>query len=269
MPGLEPRGVPRALHGTAIPFDFNDIESLKSRVAGSEKSVAAIIIEPARGAHAPKQYLSALRELANEIGAVLIFDEITSGFRICVGGIHRKYGVNPDIAIFAKSMANGYAMSAILGKKDVMQAAQSTFISSTNWTDAVGPVAALATIKKYQEKKVDKHIVSIGSKVKGIWKDSAQKEGVSINVSGLDSLAAFNFEGSFSQELGTRFVVEMLSRGFLGFKQFKPSLAHSDSELIRYKKAVADVFQLLAKLPKEKILTSKLAHNGFKRLTKE
>ena len=92
---------------------------------------------------------------------------------------------------------------------------------------------------------------------------------MSISISGLDSLAAFNFEGSFSQELSTRFVVEMLSRGFLGFKQFKPSLAHTDNELMHYEKAVADVFELLAKLPKEKILTSKLAHNGFRRLTKE
>ena len=132
MPGLSPNGIPRGLSGTAIPFSFDNLESIKDIIAGKENQVAAIIIEPARGNNAPLESLKMLKEMAEEIGAVLIFDEITSGFRECVGGIHRKYEVYPDMAIFAKSMANGYAMSAILGTEEVMQAAQSTFISSTN-----------------------------------------------------------------------------------------------------------------------------------------
>lgn len=169
MPGLQPSGVPRGLSGTAIPFNFNDINSLRERIKGQEKTIAAIMIEPARGEEAPNEYLSVLREIASEIGAVLIFDEITSGFRMCAGGIHRRYDIHPDMAIFAKSMANGYAMSAIVGTEEVMQAAQKTFISSTNWTDRVGPVAALATLKKYQETSADKHIISIGNKTQQIW----------------------------------------------------------------------------------------------------
>jgi len=242
---------------------------LRERIRGQESSIAAIMIEPARGEEAPQAYLTVLRELASEIGAVLIFDEITSGYRMCAGGIHRRYGIYPDIAVFAKSMANGYAMSAILGTEAVMQSAQSTFISSTNWTDRVGPAAALATLKKYQETQTDKHIISVGNETQQIWKDAALKSGLEIDVTGLPSLSSFAFRSDHAMALNTRFVVEMLQRGFLGFRQFKPSLAHSDTELRQYKAAVEDVFKILVQLPDGKELNSKIAHTGFTRLTNE
>jgi glutamate-1-semialdehyde 2,1-aminomutase len=269
MPGLEPNGVPRGLAGTAIPFHFNDIESLRETIRGKESEIAAIIIEPARGEDAPSEYLKTLREIASEIGAVLIYDEITSGYRMCAGGIHRRYGIYPDIAVFAKSMANGYAMSAILGTENVMQSAQSTFISSTNWTDRIGPTAALATLKKYQDAQADKHIISIGKKTQQIWKGTALKSGLQIDVTGLPTLSAYSFKGDHAMYLNTRFAVEMLKRGFLGFRQFKPSLAHTDKELNKYATAVTEVFSLLSHLPEEQIAISKVAHTSFKRLTDE
>ena len=269
MPGLQPSGVPRGLEGTAIPFSVNDIESLRATIRGKESEIAAIIIEPARGEDSSIANVQALRDIASELGAVLIFDEITSGYRMCAGGIHRRYGVYPDMAVFAKSMANGYAMSAILGTEKVMQAAQSTFISSTNWTDRVGPAAALATLKKYQSTQADKHITDIGEKTKTIWRDAAVKTGLSITVTGLPSLVAFAFNSDKSQELNTRFVIEMLRRGFLGFRQFKPSLAHGKAELAQYAIAVHEVFKLIKDSPNSEILSSPVAHTGFYRLTKE
>ena len=269
MPGLEPSGVPRGLAGTAIPFHFNDIDSLRETIRGKESEIAAIIIEPARGEDAPGEYLQTLREISSEIGAVLIYDEITSAYRMCAGGVHRRYGIYPDIAVFAKSMANGYAMAAILGTEEVMQAAQSTFVSSTNWTERIGPTAALATLKKYQETQTDKHIISIGNKTQQIWRDAALKTGLQIDVTGLPTLSAFGFKSDKSMELNTRFSIEMLQRGFLGFRQFKPSLAHGDAELNKYKNAVEDVFLLLSKLPNDEIISSPVAHTGLHRLTKE
>ena len=242
MPGLEPNGVPRGLSGSAIPFDANSISSLKNKIKGIEKDIAAIIIEPARGEEASKDYLKDLKDFANEIDAVLIFDEITSGFRMCSGGIHRKYEVYPDIAVFAKSMANGYAMAAILGNERVMQAAQKTFISSTNWTDRVGPTAALATIKKYIREKVEKHLINIGILVKEIWESEAKKNNINLKISGLPSLASFSFEEKNFQELNTFFTVEMLKYGFLGFRQFKPSFAHDEKLLTDYRQAVSKIF---------------------------
>lgn len=269
MPGLEPNGVPRALAGSAIPFDVNDIESLREKVKGKENKIAAIIVEPARGEEAPAGYLMAMRALANEIGAVLLFDEITSGYRMCAGGIHRNYNVYPDIAVFAKSMANGYAMAAILGTEKVMQSAQTTFISSTNWTDRIGPTAALATLKKYRRENVEKRIILTGNRVKEIWLESAEAHGLDIKISGLPTLAAFSFVTPHATEWNTRFTIEMLLRGFLGFRQFKPSFAHDEHSLDTYALAVEEVFsELAADITCLKLDTPK-HHSGFHRLTKE
>lgn len=269
MPGLEPNGVPRGLSGTALPFDANSIDSLREKIKGQEGKIAAIVIEPARGEAAPAGYLQALRELAHNIQAVLIFDEITSGYRMCAGGIHRTYGVYPDLAVFAKSMANGYAMSAVMGVEKVMQAAQTTFISSTNWTDRVGPTAALATLKKYQRLKAEKHLIAAGERVKAIWRTAAKEAGLDIQISGLPTLAAFAFQSFDPIEMNTRFTIEMLKEGFLGFRQFKPSLAHDDEALVAYQAAVNRIFMKLADDRACDDLDTPKHHVGFQRLTKE
>lgn len=269
MPGLEPNGVPRALAGSAMPFDANNIESLREKVKGRENNIAAIIIEPARGEEAPAGYLKAMRELADEIGAVLLFDEITSGFRMCAGGIHRNYNVNPDMAVFAKSMANGYAMAAVLGTEKVMQSAQSTFISSTNWTDRIGPAAALATLKKYQREQVEKKIIDTGNRVKEIWLESASANGLNLKITGLPTLAAMSFVTPNATAWNTRFTIEMLKRGFLGFRQFKPSFAHDEHSMDVYASAVGEVFSELATDVTCAKLDTPKHHSGFQRLTKE
>jgi len=269
MPGLQPNGVPRGLIGTAIPFDANSIESLREKIRGKEGSIGVVVIEPARGEDAPDGYLKALRELCNEIGAVLIFDEITSGYRMCAGGIHRIYEVHPDIAVFAKSMANGYAMSAVLGTEKVMQAAQTTFISSTNWTDRIGPVAALVTLKKYQRENAEKHLIAKGLKVKEIWRQAAQKSGLNITISGLPTLTNFALKVAHPMGANTRYTIEMLKEGILGFRQFKPSLAHTDEDLACYERAVNKIFPMIAADPECHELSTPKHHSGFQRLTKE
>jgi glutamate-1-semialdehyde 2,1-aminomutase len=270
MPGLAPNGVPRGLQWTAIPFLINDIASLRHKIKGKEKQIAAIVIEPARGENAPSDYLIALKELADEIGAVLIFDEITSGFRLCAGGLHRLYNVNPHLAVFAKSLANGYAMSAVIGTEHVMQAAQTTFISSTNWTDRVGPVAALATIQKYCQHNVQEHIKALGSSMKKMWQNTALKHDLTIKVSGLESLPSFSFDHDHAIALNTGLTVEMLKRGFLGFRQFRPSYAHSDSDMSNYENALDHVFaELKMMIEQKKPFPEHLHHTGFHRLTKE
>lgn len=269
MPGLQPNGVPRGLAGTAIPFDANNLESLREKIKGKESQIAAIVIEPARGEDAPVGYLQGLKEIAAEIGAVLIFDEITSGFRMCAGGIHRNYGVYPDIAVFAKSMANGYAMSAVLGTESVMQSAQTTFISSTNWTDRVGPTAALATLKKYQREKVEVHIIKAGNRIKNIWLNAAKQSKLDVRVTGLPTLAAFSFNERHPIGMNTRFTIEMLKEGFLGFRQFKPSFAHCDADLDSYEISAKRVFEMLANDLECRELDTPKHHSGFQRLTKE
>ena len=269
MPGLSPNGIPRGLRGTAVPFSPSTIEDLKKITKGQEKDIAAFILEPARGAEIDLNYLKELKKYVHSIGAVLIFDEITTGFRMCAGGIHKKYKIYPDMAVFAKSMANGYPISAIMGKKDLMQGFQKTFISSTNWTERSGYAAAISTIKKYQRIKVDKHIIKIGNAVKAIWKSAAKKNNLNITITGIPTLAAFSFNYTNANSLNTLFTIKMLQRGILGFRQFKPSYSHNEKHLKIYKKALLDVFAEIAEDIDAKNLITPIHHSGFKRLTAE
>ena len=271
MPGLEPAGVPRGLKGSALPFHYNRIEELEAIVEAHEGELAAIVMEPQRG-HAPENgFLERVREIADRVGAALVFDEITTGFRMTTGGIHLLHEVSPDIAVFAKAMANGYAMAAVLGTGDVMQAAQSTFISSTNWTERIGPVAALATIEKFEREDVAEHLKRTGTAVADGWSDLAATYDLPIEVGGLPSLVAFDLEHDEAPALRTLFVQSMLDRGYLAFTQFKPSLAHTQEHVDGYVGAVDEVFsELRDALDADDIsarLRGPVARSGFYRLT--
>lgn len=271
MPGLEPAGVPCSLRDTAFPFHFNQIEQLKEIVARYGNDLAAIVMEPGRESLADNSFLNEVRDIATTTGAILVFDEITTGFRMTAGGIHLLQGVNPDIAVFAKAMANGYAMSAVIGRPEVMEAVQSTFISSTNWTERIGPSASIATIKKYRKEDVASHLIEIGSSVMKGWEDAANVAGIKLHASGLPSLNHFSFEHPEEVALTTLFVQLMLERGYLAFNQFKPSLAHKKEDISLYMSTVAEVFtELKDAINKNDIkerLKGPVGRRGFYRLT--
>ena len=271
MPGLPPKGVPRRLRNTIFPFNYGDIKGLKKLVSKHKKNLGIIIMEPARDIP-DKNFLKEVRKIAYQHKIVLIFDEITTGFRMTAGGIHLILGVNPDMAVFAKSMANGFPIGAIIGKKEVMQAAQQTFISSTNWTERIGPMAALATIKKYIEKKVDKHIIEIGNMVMRGLEKAAKETGVKIRVSGIPTLVHFSFEYKNSLAIMTYFTQEMLKKGYLAWSQFKPSYAHKKKHVVGYLKAVREVFQKIKDAVEcgtvEKKLKGPVALQGFHRFVR-
>ena len=167
LPGLEPAGVPRGLRGTALPFRYNHIEELEEIVSRFRHELAAIIMEPIRDQDPAPGFLEKVREISTEIGAVLIFDEITAGFRLTTGGAHLRYSTEPDIAVFGKGISNGYPMAAIIGRANIMEAAQNTFISSTYWTERIGPVAALATIRKHRRCDVSQTLNTHGNSCAG------------------------------------------------------------------------------------------------------
>jgi len=270
LPGLEPRGVPRGLLGTALPFHYNRIDQLKAIVDANPGTLAAIVMEPQRGAKPEPGFLEEVRDISAESGAVLIFDEITTGFRMTDGGIHLALNVNPDLAVFAKAMANGYAMAAVIGIETVMQAAQSTFISSTNWTERIGPAAAIATISKYRERKVARHLIDIGNQVIEGWKKAASETGLRLHTSGLPSLCHFDFEHEEELVLTTLFTQTMLESGYLAYNQFKPSFAHTNEHVKNYITAVEAAFSILADGLVQGDLSARLkgpvAQRGFYRL---
>ena len=267
LPGLPPLGVPRALKNSAIPFNLYDLKKLKELTDKNKGKIAAIILEPAKDSLNMSKELKIIKRLANKIGAVLIFDEITTGFRMCSGGIHKLLKINPDLCVFAKSIANGYAMSAIVGNKSVMNASNNTFISSTNWTERVGPVAALATIEKYEKKKVQKHIIMIGKLTKNIWKKMAKKHKLKIQIRGIDTLPSFEFDHKLDNKIQVIFVNEMLKYKILAFRQFRPSFAHKKKHLLKYEKALDKVFEKISKLKNSDIQKTKIPLKFFKRPT--
>lgn len=271
MPGLDPAGVPRGLRGTACPFHYNRLAELKAIVDAHHGELAAIVMEPVRSEPPLPGFLEGIRDLAGEIGAVLIFDEVTTGFRLTDGGVHKLLGVNPDIAVFAKAMANGYPMAAIVGTPAVMEAAQSTFISSTNWTERIGPAAALATIRKHRREHVAEHLVRIGELTMAGWKRAAADAGLKVHVEGLPSLAHFAFDYPDELALTTLFTQEMLQRGYLAYNQFKPSFAHQPAHVEAYMAAVASSFAIIADAVRVGDAASRvhgpLAQRGFYRLT--
>ena len=203
LPGLKPRGVPRGLLGTAIPFIYNNTEEFKRLFAKYHNKLAAVVMEPIRN-HSPQpEFLETIREQTNKMKIPLIFDEITSGFRLAVGGAHLKLGINPDIAVFAKGMSNGYPMAAVIGQKRFMEYTQESFISSTNWTDRIGPTAALATIRKYKTKQVPKYLEKIGKTVQDGWKQLQQTYKLKLQISGIYPLGHFSFEYENAQAVKT------------------------------------------------------------------
>ncbi len=271
LAGLEPRGVPRGLTGTAIPFHYNKLDELKAIVAENRNDLAAIVTEPIRGAQPEEGFLEGIRELANESGAVLIVDEISAGFRMNSGGAHLVLGLDPDIAVFSKAMGNGYAIGAVIGKGDVMEAAQKTFISSTYWTERIGPVAAIATIRKHQSANAGKHLMEIGEAIQQGWQEKAQKHGLAIHVGGIPPLSHFSFQAENGLELKALFVQLMLEKGFLASTSFYSMLAHKQEHVDRYIKAADRVFAELRKADNSNSvkasLSGKPAVSGFKRLT--
>lgn len=271
MPGLEPAGVPRGLQGTALPFRYNHLEELVDIVNKCGRDLAAIVIEPVRRDDPAPGYLEGVRQLSEQTGAILIVDEVSAGFRLNTGGAHLLYGLEPDMAVFAKAMSNGYPMAAIIGKSRVMQAAQNTFISSTYWTERIGPAAALATIRRHQREKVHEHLIRSGKAVQAGWKEAADRTGLAVDVGGMPPVSHLNFRYEQGQALHTLFTQLMLGKGFLAGKAFYATFAHREMHIASYLVAVQDAFSTLAEAVKRgnvmDLLKGPVAHAGFFRLT--
>ena len=228
-------------------------------------------MEPMRGELPTDNFLNKVRNLANKIGAVLIFDEITIGFRINAGGAHLTLGTTPDVAVYGKAIGNGYPMSAVIGKEEIMEYAQESFISSTNWTEKIGPVAAITTIEKFRRENVHDALDKTGMEVRNILQKSSNETGLSINISGINPLLHFEFDYPDKQAIKTLFTKLMLGKGFLATNAFYCTYAHNKIDLYKYYEAIVSTFGELKISIDEKTIKSNLkgevAHVGFQRLT--
>lgn len=269
LPGLSPRGVPRSLAGNTFPFLYNDLAALEELVATGK--IGVIKMEVVRNVEPKDDFLHKVRALADTNNIVLVFDECTSGFRETFGGLHRKYGVQPDMAVYGKTLGNGYAITAVLGRRSVMEAAQSTFISSTFWTERIGSAAALKTLEVMEREESWSRITETGNAYRARLLEVAGAHGVEVAISGLPSLTTWSIPGDNSAAYKTLITQEMLKRGFLAPPAFYASLAHTPEVLDLTFAALDEVLALVAKCQNgeaalEYLLDGPVCHTGFNRL---
>jgi len=268
LPGLEPNGVPRGLAGSVQPFSFNRLDQLEAIASSYE--LAAVKMEVQRTIPPDPGFLEGVRELCTRHGIVLIFDECTSGFRETFGGLHLKYGVDPDMAMFGKALGNGYAITATIGRRAVMEAAQSTFISSTFWTERIGPTAALKTLEVMERERSWEQVTATGLELRQSWQELADRHGLQITHNGLPALTGFAIQSPQALAYKTLITQEMLKKGFLAATSCYICLAHTPDVLEPYLAALDPVFALIAECEVgrsvEEFLEGPVCHGGFKRL---
>jgi glutamate-1-semialdehyde 2,1-aminomutase len=270
LPGLNPAGVPRALRDTILPFSYNKIDELKKIVNARGGQLAAVIMEPLRSAMPEGQFLHDVRQLCDDSGAALIFDEVTTGFRLHHGGIHLSLGVTPDVAVFAKALGNGHPIAAIIGKAAQMDAAIDSFISSSYWTEGVGPTAAVATLQQMQRVDVPAHVRRIGVAVREVLGGLAGTLQVPLVLTGLPAQTYISFDHPQADALMTLFTSLMLDRGYLCGAAFYPTLAHDDVAVQHFAAAAQSAFGELSQAVRAgdvvERIGGRIRHSGFRRL---
>ena len=268
LPGLNPHGVPQNLKGSVHPFEYNNFDKLEEIV--KTKNIGVIKMEVYRNKEPENNFLHRVRKLANEHNIVLVFDECTSGFRKNFGGLHKLYDVEPDVAMFGKALGNGYAVTAVLGKREVMQAAEKSFISSTFWTERIGSSAALATLKAMDKEKSWEKITSTGESINKEWIKLSQEYELPITISGLAALTTFTFKSKNALAYKTLITQEMLKKGYLAATAVYVCTAHTPEIIKTYLENLKPLFQTIKECEEGrdvmKLLEGPIAHSGFKRL---
>lgn len=268
LPGLEPKGVPQNLRGTVFPFNYNNYDELEKLV--NTHDIGVIKMEVVRNKGPEDNFLHKVRKLATDRGIVLIFDECTSGFRQTFGGLHKLYGVEPDMAMFGKAMGNGYAITATIGRREIMEAAQSTFISSTFWTERIGPTAALKTLEVMERVKSWETITQTGLAIRQGWQSLADKHGLPVDHWGLPALTGFSFQSANNLAYKTLITQEMLAKGYLAGNSVYVCTEHTPEIVGSFFEALDPIFGLIKECEDGRDITALLkgpvCHGGFKRL---
>jgi glutamate-1-semialdehyde 2,1-aminomutase len=270
LPGLEPKGVPRELKGTALPFAYNDFQSLEKLVRDHD-DIGIIKMEVSRTVGPDEGYLESVRKLATDHKIILIFDECTSGFRETFGGLHKKYGVEPDMMMLGKTLGNGYAITAVLGRREIMKAAEETFVSSTFWTERIGPTAALKTLEVMERERSWEQITATGKTIGNRWRALAEKYTLPIAICGLPALVNFSIPVENWLKYKTFITQEMLKRSFLAANSVYVCTDHTISIIDEYFEKLDPIFVTISECENgrniDELLDGPVCHAGFRRLT--
>jgi len=254
--GLEPSGVPKKLRDTIFTFNYGDIETLEKLVL--TKNIGIIKMEVARGSLPNVEFLKRVRSLCNKKKIILIFDECTSGFRRTLGGLHLTTAVEPDIAMFGKALGNGYAITAVIGKKNIMLKAKESFISSTFWTERIGFVAGISTLEVMKYSKSWLKLIQNGKYINSIWRKLAKKYSLKIKISGIESITSFDFEQNINNYYKTYLAQEMLKKNYLSSNLIYLSVLHNKKIIDKYSLVLDKIFKDLSELKYPQEIKKKL-----------
>ena len=246
FPNLKTDGVPKFLKGNTYSVMYNEIEMIRN-IIKKDKNISSIIMEVERDKKPNSNYLKIIRKICNKNNICLIFDECTSGFRETFGGLHLKYGINPDIVLFGKAIGNGYSITSVVGKKKIMQKSNNTFISSTFWSERIGYAAGIATLKEMRRIRSWQVVKSKGRYIKNSLKKIAKKNGISIVFYGLDSLIRFELKEIKNINYIKIITNEMLKKKFLANNLIYVSVSHSKKLIDLYIKHMDKIFEKLSK----------------------
>jgi len=238
-------GVSKSFKNNIFVFDYNNFNQLQKIV--DQNSLAAVIMEVSRSVPPKPNFLENIRKITKKNGVILIFDECTSGFRENYGGLHLKFNVNPDLVTFGKALGNGYPINAVVGKDEIMKSVNSTFISSTFWTDRIGPAAALATLEVMKKIKSWTILISKGKQIKENWIKLFKKNQIKSDISGLDALPEFNMKSNNNLQIKTYISQEFLKKKFLCSNKIYLSVMHNDKILERYFNILDDILNNISK----------------------
>ena len=270
LPGLQPAGVPRALKGTALPFHYGNDEELQQIISENPNKIGVIMMEIARYSEPDIDFVKKVQDIAKKNKIVLIFDEVSSGFRASTGGMHIKYKLEPDIVTLGKALGNGYPITALVGKTEIMNEAQSSFISSTNWTDRIGFVAALETINQFEKMNVSKYTVELANYVRKRLEQLFKRYNLKIDIKGMPSIILMAINEDNPLVIKTLITQEMLKRGYLASTLIFVSYAHTKKSFNVYLNDLKEVLEMIASAIKSNclkdLLDDEVCHSGFARL---
>ena len=248
---LKIEGVDKNLKNSTYSVNYNDLISIE-KIIQKDKDIACIIMEVERDEKPKKNFLQSIRKICTKKKIALIFDECTTGFRENYGGLHLKYKINPDLAMFGKAIGNGYAITSVVGKKNIMNLAKNTFLSSTFWSEKIGFVAGLATLRKMKKISAQKKLKKKSLKIKKGLFLLAKKHKLKINFKGLDALITFQIGGIRDDKLNRIILSKMIDKGFLAGNKLYVSIAHSDKLIKKYLNNIDIIFKEIKKIYEKK-----------------
>lgn len=274
LPGLEPKGVPKELAGTCVTVDYGNTKQLKEVFKKYQNKIAAFIVEPQRNRKMNSEFLGTARRLTKKNNSALIYCEVSSGFRLKTGGLYTKYKITPDIVTLGKALGNGFPISAIMGNKDIMNAVQDSFISSSYWTERTGYVAGLKVIEVFEKMKIANYLKKIGTYFDKNFKKMCNELKINFINKGLISVPIIAFNSGdplLDRKIKTYITQEMLKKSYLVSNVVYLSSAHNTKNIDRY---FEEIYELLYKIKDnlnheflDKNLKNEVCHSDFKRLT--